>query len=87
MSEIEKHDLNDVIEVQKIRELIKGHRLSLDFFETMLKLINKNINHQGNYYDCLSEVSSEAGEEIDDYEGTTSSGDEEDDRWSPSASV
>jgi hypothetical protein len=75
--DIEKHDLNDILEVQKIRELIKGHRLCLDFFETMLKLINKNINNPGIYYECLSEVSSEAGEEIDDYEGESCESEDE----------
>ena len=73
MPKIEKHDLNDVIEVQKIRELIHKHKSSLEFFETMLRLINKNINDPNQYYECLSEMSSEAGEEIDDYEGDTSS--------------
>jgi hypothetical protein len=82
---IEKHDLNDVLEVQKIRELIKGHRLSLDFFETMLKLINKNINHQV-VSECLSEVSTSNDTSDEEYEGES---DEEcpEERWSPSAEL
>jgi hypothetical protein len=58
MPVIEKHDLNDVLEVQKIRELIKGHRSSLEFFETMLRLINKNINGKV-IQDSISEASTE----------------------------
>ena len=73
MPVIEKHDLKDVLEVQRIQMLIRHDKPSKEFFETMLRLINKNINNQGHYYDCLSEISSEAGEEIDDYEGDTSS--------------
>jgi hypothetical protein len=55
---IEKHDLGDVLEVQKIRELIKGHKSCGEFFETMLKLINKNINGKV-IQDSISEVSTE----------------------------
>ena len=61
MSVIEKHDLNDVIEVQRIRQLIKEHKSALEFFETMLRLINKNINGKV-IQDSISEVSTEVSE-------------------------
>jgi hypothetical protein len=90
---IEKHDLNDVLEVQKIRELIKGHTLSLDFFETMLKLINKNINQQV-VSDCLSEISSPNDTSEDEMSELESDSDEDchtlfhqDKRWSQSAEL
>jgi hypothetical protein len=41
---IEKHDLDDVLEVKKIRELIGGCPRTAEFFETMIKIINKKIN-------------------------------------------
>ena len=70
MSGIEKHDLNDVIEVVMIRKMISHHKSSADFFETMLKLINKSINsNMDNHFDELteSELSEDEMPELSDH--------------------
>ena len=67
MPKIEKHDLNDVIEVQRIRMLIRQDKSSSEFFETMLRLINKNINHDASRsWDELTESDiTDEGELVD----------------------
>jgi len=61
MPVIEKHDLGDVIEVQRIRMLIRHDKSSREFFETMLRLINKSLNGKA-IYDNLSEGDTEVSE-------------------------
>ena len=44
--EIEKHDLNDVIEVEKIRKLLMPHPDLLAMFKLMIIVANKRINQE-----------------------------------------
>lgn len=44
--EVEKHDLNDVIEVEQIRKLLKNHPDLLSMFKLMIIVANKRINQE-----------------------------------------
>ena len=41
---IEKLDINNVYEVQKMRQILKGQKDLLDLFDAMLNIINDRLN-------------------------------------------
>tara|TARA_Y100001963_G_C6618478_1_gene370540 strand:- start:317 stop:502 length:186 start_codon:yes stop_codon:yes gene_type:complete len=51
-NKIEKLDVNNIIEVQQMRQLLKdhkGHNDLLALFECLMKIINDRLNNEGIY--------------------------------------
>jgi hypothetical protein len=46
---IEKLDVHNIIEVQRMRELLKEHNDLLTLFECLMKIINDRLNSECHY--------------------------------------
>jgi predicted Holliday junction resolvase-like endonuclease len=66
--DVERLKLENVLEVQKIKEYLKGDQVCLRFFNTMLKSLNKRINEDITSKDVLSEEEEEEEPELSDHE-------------------
>ena len=45
-NKVEKLDLKNVIEIQQIQGLLKDHKRLKEFFNDLLKSVNKNLNNE-----------------------------------------
>tara|TARA_R110000824_G_scaffold109139_3_gene256567 strand:- start:2021 stop:2188 length:168 start_codon:yes stop_codon:yes gene_type:complete len=46
MDKIEKIDIHNVLEVQRMKELLKDHKDLLTLFECMMLIINERLNNE-----------------------------------------
>lgn len=76
--EIEKHDLNDVIEVEKIRKLLMPHPDLLAMFKLMIIVANKRINQESMAFYLEDDLEEEDLEEDLDLDLPLESDDDED---------
>jgi hypothetical protein len=77
--EIEKHDLNDVIEVEKIRKLLMPHPDLLAMFKLMIIVANKRINQESMAFYLEDDLEEEDLEEDLDLDLRLESDDEDED--------
>ncbi len=76
--EVEKHDLNDVIEVEQIRKLLKNHPDLLSMFKLMIIVANKRINQESMAFYLEDDLEEEDLEEDLDLDLPLESDDDED---------
>jgi len=48
MDKVEKLDIHNVIEVQRMKLILKDHQDLLTLFECMMKIINERLNSEKN---------------------------------------
>jgi hypothetical protein len=69
--DVERLKLENVLEVQKIKEYLKNDKICLLFFNTMIKSLNKRINENVDASDSISDDEEEEPE-LSDHESDIS---------------